>query len=210
MQIVTAADRPDLDDRGRRRLPREVAGVHLPRRRGPRSTCRGSRRTSPATTSSSSTRTGRGRRRVGRAVGLGRRPSSDLPDGYDGALARSVDGPRGGSRLHDAELHGGRGDALARQQGLATVVLEELTRRAVEDGLAHVVAPLRPTWKHRYPTYVDGRVRHLDPRGRPLGRPVDPHPPADGRAGARPRAALHGDRGHASRSGRPGPTWRSR
>jgi hypothetical protein len=30
-------------------------------------------------------------------------------------------------------------------------VLEELTRRAVEDGLVHVVAPLRPTWKHRYP-----------------------------------------------------------
>jgi hypothetical protein len=37
------------------------------------------------------------------------------------------------------------------RQGLAGVVLGELTRRAVEDGLEHVIAPLRPTWKHRYP-----------------------------------------------------------
>ncbi|WP_433291357.1 hypothetical protein ACQP2F_25270 [Actinoplanes sp. CA-030573] len=37
------------------------------------------------------------------------------------------------------------------RRGLATVVLGELTRRASEDGLAHVIAPLRPTWKHRYP-----------------------------------------------------------
>jgi hypothetical protein len=54
-----------------------------------------------------------------------------LPDGYDAALARAVEGREAGTP--------------------ASVVLEELTRRAVEDGLVHVVAPLRPTWKHRYP-----------------------------------------------------------
>lgn len=38
------------------------------------------------------------------------------------------------------------------RRGLATTVLRELTRRAHEAGLVHVVAPLRPTWKHRCPT----------------------------------------------------------
>ena len=78
------------------------------------------------------------------------------------------------------------------RQGLAAVVLEELTRRAVEDGL---IARRRPAATHLeapLPDVLDGRVRHLDPRGRPLGRPVDPHPPADGRAGARtpPRRSM--------------------
>lgn len=35
--------------------------------------------------------------------------------------------------------------------GVATVALAELAHRAQVDGLNHVVAPLRPTWKHRYP-----------------------------------------------------------
>jgi hypothetical protein len=38
------------------------------------------------------------------------------------------------------------------KRGLAAVVLGELTRRAEDDGLGRVIAPLRPTWKHRYPT----------------------------------------------------------
>jgi hypothetical protein len=38
------------------------------------------------------------------------------------------------------------------KRGLATVVVQELMRRAHEDGLVHVIAALRPTWKHRYPT----------------------------------------------------------
>lgn len=35
--------------------------------------------------------------------------------------------------------------------GMAGVVLEELARRAHSADLTHVVAPPRPTWKHRYP-----------------------------------------------------------
>jgi GNAT superfamily N-acetyltransferase len=40
------------------------------------------------------------------------------------------------------------------KQGLATAVLRALTERALARGLDHVVAPLRPTWKHRYPTFA--------------------------------------------------------
>ncbi len=78
---------------------------------------------------------------------------SDLPEGYDGALVRAVEGRANGvwptafsfmaaavARSHD-------------RRGLATVVLEELTRRAREDGIAQVLAPIRPTLKHRYPTF---------------------------------------------------------
>ena len=74
-----------------------------------------------------------------------------LPDGYDAALARSVEGREAGTPATTLSFMAA---AVARshdRRGLATVVLEELTRRAVEDGLTHVVAPLRPTWKHRYP-----------------------------------------------------------
>ena len=37
------------------------------------------------------------------------------------------------------------------KQGLATQVLEALSDRGATAGLAHVLAPLRPTLKHRYP-----------------------------------------------------------
>ena len=37
-------------------------------------------------------------------------------------------------------------------RGLAAAVVGELSDRAGAEGLQHVVAPLRPTWKHRYPT----------------------------------------------------------
>lgn len=76
-----------------------------------------------------------------------------LPAGYDGALVRSVEGHEAGVRPNTLSFMAA---AVARshdRRGLATVVLEELTRRAREDGIDHVVAPLRPTDKHRYPTF---------------------------------------------------------
>ncbi len=77
----------------------------------------------------------------------------DLPDGYDGALVRSVDGHEEGRACTTLSFMAAAVKRSHDRRGLATVVLEELTRRAVEDGLTHVIAPLRPTWKHRYPTY---------------------------------------------------------
>jgi GNAT superfamily N-acetyltransferase len=77
----------------------------------------------------------------------------DLPDGYDGALARSVEG-REAERVASTFVF--MAAAVKRghdRRGLAEQVLDELTRRAAEDGLERVLAPVRPTWKHRYPTF---------------------------------------------------------
>jgi len=77
---------------------------------------------------------------------------ADLPDGYDGALVRAVEGHESGLApttlcIMAAAVHR---DHAAR--GLAGVVLAALRDRAEDAGLAHVVAPLRPTLKARYPT----------------------------------------------------------
>ena len=125
----------------------------------------------------------------------------DLPDGYDGALVRSVDGHEEGRACTTLSFMAAAVKRSHDRRGLATVVLEELTRRAVEDGLTHVIAPLRPTWKHRYPTYSMAEYATWARERRPLGRPVDPHAPADGGPGARARPALDGDRGQRRRVG---------
>lgn len=79
--------------------------------------------------------------------------TADLPDGYDGALVRSVEGQEHGPQ---ATAFSFMAAAVARshdRRGLAEAVLDELAGRAREDGLQRVIAPVRPTWKHRYPTF---------------------------------------------------------
>lgn len=73
----------------------------------------------------------------------------DLPSGYDEGLVRAVKAASPATTLSFMAVAVG---AAHDKRGLATVVLEELTRRALGAGLEHVIAPLRPTWKHRYPT----------------------------------------------------------
>lgn len=111
---------------------------------------------------------------VANAAGVAMRWDGDvdtLPAGYDGALEQSV-------TEHEASLapdtlcimaatvlpgHAGR--------GLAGEILTALRRRAVEDGLRRVIAPVRPALKARYPlTSMDDFARwtrddglHLDP-----------------------------------------------
>jgi hypothetical protein len=75
----------------------------------------------------------------------------DLPEGYDGALARAVEGREAGVVPTAFSFMAAAVAKSHDKRGLATVSLEELTRRAVEDGVRHVLAPLRPTLKHRYP-----------------------------------------------------------
>jgi len=75
----------------------------------------------------------------------------DLPDGYDDTMVRAVEGHRGGvvattlSFMTVAVVNG------RTRQGLAGKVLTALRDRAVEAGLSHVIAPVRPTLKPRYP-----------------------------------------------------------
>ena len=75
----------------------------------------------------------------------------DLPDGYDGALIRSVTGHEQGSPATTLCLMAA---AVANGQtgrGLAGRVIGALVDRAEAAGLTRFVAPLRPTLKHRYP-----------------------------------------------------------
>ncbi len=96
---------------------------------------------------------------------------ADLPDGYDSTLARSVEGFEAGRRPTTLSFMAAAVAQRHDKRGLATVVLNELTSRARRNGLAHVVAPLRPTWKHRYPTVTMSEYATWT---RPDGLSVDP------------------------------------
>ncbi len=75
----------------------------------------------------------------------------DLPDGYDGALLRAVEGHEAGvepTTLSFMAAAVGNGET---KRGLAGEVLRALHARGIEAGLSRVIAPLRPTLKSRYP-----------------------------------------------------------
>ncbi|MQA82271.1 MAG: hypothetical protein GEV10_28055 [Streptosporangiales bacterium] len=75
----------------------------------------------------------------------------DLPEGYDGSLVRSVDDHEAGVEPTTLSFMAAVvGDGVARR-GVAREALTALRDRATADGLAHVIAPLRPTLKPRYP-----------------------------------------------------------
>ena len=75
----------------------------------------------------------------------------DLPEGYDAAMVRAVEGHQNGiaattlTYMTVAVVNG------RTKQGLAGKVLAALRDRGVEAGLSHVIAPVRPTLKPRYP-----------------------------------------------------------
>lgn len=74
-----------------------------------------------------------------------------LPSGYSESLARAVSDHQGGVTpdtlvVCAAQIHPERAGA-----GLAAAVLKGLIDAGAAAGLTRVVAPLRPTWKHRYP-----------------------------------------------------------
>ena len=76
---------------------------------------------------------------------------ADLPDGYDGALIRTTDGL---DRHIEPTTLCVMAAAVAKDsasRGLAGRILGGLLDAAEEAGLEHVVVPVRPTLKHRYP-----------------------------------------------------------
>jgi GNAT superfamily N-acetyltransferase len=77
--------------------------------------------------------------------------TSGLPEGYRTALVASVEDHEQRLPVNTLSFMAA---AVARQydkQGLSAQVLNALIDRAIQDGLSHVVAPIRPTQKHRYP-----------------------------------------------------------
>lgn len=106
----------------------------------------------------------------------------DLPNGWDGALERAVEGRKQGIEPNAfcamaTEVVGTTGGA-----GLAGRVLTALRERATQRGLARMIAPARPTLKHRYPLVPIARYASWI---RADGLPFDPWIRTHIRCGAR-------------------------
>ena len=105
----------------------------------------------------------------------------DLPDGYDGALMRSIEDHESGVRPTTLSIMAAVVGNDVTKQGLAGQVLTALSGRARFVGLSHVIAPLRPTLKHRYPTTP---MTTFASWTRPDGLSIDPWIRAHQRMGA--------------------------
>lgn len=76
---------------------------------------------------------------------------ASLPDGYDGTLVRAIDGHEAGAAPAAFSFMAAAVHPDLDKRGLAGHVLSQLTSRARHAGLTSVFAPIRPTWKSRYP-----------------------------------------------------------
>jgi GNAT superfamily N-acetyltransferase len=74
-----------------------------------------------------------------------------LPDGYDGALVRGVEGHEASVAPDTLCVMAAAVKSGHQGAGLAGQVLTALRERATADGLRRVIAPVRPTLKTRYP-----------------------------------------------------------
>jgi GNAT superfamily N-acetyltransferase len=73
---------------------------------------------------------------------------ADLPAGIDGAIARGFEEP--GANTLCALLVAVRGSHQGR--GLSRIALEAMAAVARRHGFGALIAPVRPSWKERYPT----------------------------------------------------------
>ena len=108
--------------------------------------------------------------------------TDDLPSGYDGTLVRAVESRESEVPATTLSFMAVAVGATHDRRGLATIILQELTRRAHEVGLVHVIAPLRPIWKHLYPTVPMDEYAGW---ARPDGLSIDPWIRTHQRLGAR-------------------------
>jgi GNAT superfamily N-acetyltransferase len=74
-----------------------------------------------------------------------------LPEGYDAALVASVETHEAAQVPDTFSVMGAVVASGYEKQGLSRRILEAMLDRATSAGLARVVAPVRPTWKHKYP-----------------------------------------------------------
>jgi GNAT superfamily N-acetyltransferase len=98
------------------------------------------------------------------------RPTT-LPPGVDGVLVRGVSDRKHGRRPSALSALLAVVDPRRQGQGLSRAVIRAMAALAGRHGLGALVAPVRPTLKHRYPLVpMDRYVRWR----RPDGEPVDP------------------------------------
>ena len=74
-----------------------------------------------------------------------------LPQGYNAALVQAVEDYERGTAPTAFSFMAAAVHPDHDRQGLASTALTALTERATANGIRNVFAPLRPTWKHRYP-----------------------------------------------------------
>jgi hypothetical protein len=77
--------------------------------------------------------------------------AADLPSGYSESLARAVTGRDTGLQPNTFVICAAQVRSDGVRSGLAKAVLQGLIDTAEADQLPRVIAPLRPTLKHRYP-----------------------------------------------------------
>lgn len=97
--------------------------------------------------------------------------TSTLPDGYDGSLMRAVEDHERGVTPDTLVVAAAQLRPGEPRRGLATELLAALKDVAAGHGLTRVVAPVRPTLKHRYPLIP---MREYLGWTRPDGLPFDP------------------------------------
>ncbi len=96
---------------------------------------------------------------------------TDLPEGYDGALERAVEGHEAGQSVNTLCLMAIAVSSEQKRRGLAAAVITALRERGAEQQLVNVIAPVRPTLKPQYPLATMERFaswrrldgQHLDP-----------------------------------------------
>lgn len=86
---------------------------------------------------------------------------ADLPDGYDGALVRSVEGHEAGDEPDTLCIMAAAVAADAGRKGLAGQALTALRNSAAAAGLDKVICPVRPTLKPSYPLVPMARFATL-------------------------------------------------
>jgi GNAT superfamily N-acetyltransferase len=105
-----------------------------------------------------------------------------LPAGWDGALERAVEGHAAGVAPDTMCAMASEVVAAHRGEGLGGAALVALRERAAARGLPRMIAPARPTLKHRYPLVpIERYARWTDAEGAPF----DPWLRTHHRVGAR-------------------------
>jgi GNAT superfamily N-acetyltransferase len=107
---------------------------------------------------------------------------ADLPGGLDDALRRAVSSRRYGLAPDTLCAFAAEVDPRTRGRGLAGALLAGMREIAAREGLTRLIAPVRPSWKERYP------LAHIDDYAawrRSDGALLDPWMRLHGRVGAR-------------------------
>jgi GNAT superfamily N-acetyltransferase len=112
---------------------------------------------------------------------------AELPSGVDDALQRVVAGRRAGRPVDTLCALAAEVSSSARRRGLAAELLEGMRELAIRGRLRRLIAPVRPSWKERYP--LAPIERYITWR-RADGQLLDPWMRLHERVGARVATAL--------------------